>query len=202
MDKAIEILLYINELYGDDDKIEIIYSLPSSNSEKYSLWQKSFEDYSLEEVKSAIRKYWKYKNNRTAPKVSHLLAYLEEDNKVETKSNHVTEAAPVNREFIIERMSTDIKAGNCFCNLYNYQRAEDIVLSDYLLQEIPTEVWNRMSRGLKMKVAMEKGCYNRFDEALRFVCKQRYGVEYEFESENIKKSIQSQTEFSDDDIFS
>lgn len=189
MDKTIEILLYIDELYKDGENTESISLLKTENPEKYEMWRKAFEDYTEEDVKSAVRRYWTYKNDKTAPKVAHLLAYLEEDHKEDTVKTIVAEttAQAAKGDFSWERMNADIEAGCCRNNFYVYRDAERIMLNEWLVEYFPNDVIRKMSYASKLQQAQEKGLLDNFDEALRQASQKRFGRDYEFESANDMK---------------
>lgn len=186
MDKTIEILLYIDELYKDGENTESISLLKTENPEKYEMWRKAFEDYTEEDVKSAVRRYWTYKNDKTAPKVAHLLAYLEEDHKEDKVKTIVAEttAQAAKGDFSWERMNSDIEAGNCRNNLYVYRDAERIVLNEWMAEYMPVDVIHSMGYASKMQKANELNLFADFDEALRQAAQKRFNRDYEFESAN------------------
>lgn len=193
MDKIIEILLYIDELYKDSENTESISLLKTENPEKYEMWRKAFEEYTIVDLKSAVRRYWTYKNDKTVPKVAHLLAYLEEDHKEDTVKTIVAEttAQAAKGDFAWERMNNDIATGDCKANLYMYRKAEDLIIDTWLLEVIPASEWAKMDRMQKLAQAEKKGLMNRFNEALRIVCLERFDREQEFLSANQMKEVKA-----------
>lgn len=186
MDKIIDILLYIDELYKDSENSESILLLKTENPEKYEMWRKAFEDYTLDDVKSAVRRYWTYKNDKTAPKVAHLLAYLEEDHKEdENKQYSHADNKPEFKAFAPAEnfMARDIELKRCRHNLYVYQAAVRYILEDLLLREIPADVWRRLKFSDRYEMAKNKGLFDNFDEILVGVCRRDKGKDYEFDSE-------------------
>ncbi len=187
MDKTIEILCYIDELYRDGENKQALLNIDIENPELYGMWKTSFEDYSFADVKSAIRRYWTYKNDRTAPKVAHLLAYLEEDHKDEQKQQEAQKQPETTLLPTAETlMAKDDEAGNLHHFLWDYRQAFRLCTEDWLAEVIPAEEYAyAMSHWPRnIKLALENGLIDRMDEALRIVSMKNRGKEIAFESKN------------------
>ena len=144
MEKAQEILFHIDELYLENPSEELILQMAEKNPVRYQAWVDAFKDYDLSDVLQAIDNYWEFKNSKTKPNVAQIKATLEQ-HRIEKLKTLNTEFKPVKGDYSWERMAQDTKDGTRRNNLYVYQDAEKIVLEDWLLKEIPTEVWKAMS---------------------------------------------------------
>lgn len=87
MQKSLEILKHIHELYNGDVTDEAMLMFAEKNQEKVNAWQEAFQNYALEDVLQMVDRYWTQKNNRTAPRVAQLLAMLNADKDVHRVSS-------------------------------------------------------------------------------------------------------------------
>lgn len=182
MDKIQEILYHIEELYSEKPSQFKIEQMCKSNPVKYQAWVDAFKDYDLSDVLTAIDEYWEFKNSKTKPNVAQIKAILNM-----RKAEKIPEVEEIGKLSLADlawsQMNLDIENGVCRNNLYVYRDAERIILEDWLLHEVPTEVWRKMSYASRLKVATEKGLTARFSEALTQAAQKRFGRDYEFESE-------------------
>lgn len=81
-------------------------------------------------------------------------------------------------------MQRDIALGKCCHLLPMYQRTVNYILTDLLIREVPTSVWQNMDFSARYSAAMKKGLFNKFDELLAQICKSLTGREYQFQSKN------------------
>lgn len=174
MKKTIEIIKHINDLYTDN---EFTYEMAETwcirNNERYLAWKEAFENYDTVDVLKAIDEYWRYTSNKTKPKVSQLLAMLN-TNKADKHSKKESENV---RYWCIERdlFQKDVKLGrndNCF--FPHYARAVDYILEKLLPSVVGMEEFKRLKsddyaleRGIKYKLAIENGLFDKFDEILQ-----------------------------------
>lgn len=91
MEKGLEILKHINELYKGDVSDEEMLRFAEKNSEIVNSWQEAFQNYELEDVLRIVDEYWTHKSNKTAPRVAQLLAMLNSDKDVKRVYPHVEE---------------------------------------------------------------------------------------------------------------
>ena len=91
MEKGLEILKHINELYKGDVSDEEMLRFAEKNSEIVNSWQEAFQNYELEDVLRIVDEYWTHKSNKTAPRVAQLLAMLNSDKDVKRVYSHVEE---------------------------------------------------------------------------------------------------------------
>ena len=192
MEKAQEILKHIDELYCLKVDLQKIENMPETNPTQYQAWVDAFKDYDLSDVLQAIDNYWEFKNSKTKPNVAQIKATLEQHkvNKLSQEVIQVPQAKCI--DFAWERMNADIEAGSCRNNLYVYRDAERIVLEDWLMRELPIEVWRKMSYASRVKVATEKGLFGDFDEALRMAAQKRFNRDYEYPSANDLENLRQQ----------
>lgn len=181
MEKAQEIIYHIDELYSEKPSQFKVEQMSKTNPVRYQAWVDAFKNYDLSDVLNAVDEYWQFKNSKTKPNVTQILAILNARNteKVKETVQTVAEAAKCG-DFAWERMNADIEAGCCRNNLYVYRDAERIVLNEWLVEYLPLEVVRKMSYGAKVKQAMEKGLFNNFDDAMKQAAQARFGREFEF----------------------
>ena len=86
MEKELEILKHINELYVGDTTDEEIIRFAEKNTEKVAAWKAAFVKYDLVDVLQAVDEYWNFKNNKTSPRVAQILAILNSKKEVEKDS--------------------------------------------------------------------------------------------------------------------
>ena len=82
MQKSLEILKHIHELYTGDVTDEAMQHFAEKNSEKVNAWQEAFENFDLADVLRMVDEFWTHKSNRTAPRVAQILAMLNADKDV------------------------------------------------------------------------------------------------------------------------
>lgn len=146
-------------------------------------WLEVLEGYSQTEILDALKEYRKNCEYNNAPIPGTFKKYLHHKSEPETQVPQ-TVAQAAKGDFAWERMAADIEAGCCRNALYVYRDAERIVLTDWLCQEMPRDIWARMDYSARYKQAMDKGLYNNFDEALRQAAQARFGRDFEFLSKN------------------
>lgn len=86
MEKELEILKHINELYVGDTTDEEIIRFAEKNTEKVAAWKAAFAKYDLADVLQVVDEYWNFKNNKTSPRVAQILAILNSKKEVEKDS--------------------------------------------------------------------------------------------------------------------
>ena len=85
-------------------------------------------------------------------------------------------------DYAIRLMQRDIKLNRCRHLLPEYQAAIRYIAEDMLSHEIPAGEWRKMSFAERCAAAMKRGLFNRFEEILVLVCRQRHGKDYQFEA--------------------
>ena len=85
-------------------------------------------------------------------------------------------------DYAIRLMQRDIKLNRCRHLLPEYQAAVCYIAEDMLSREIPTGEWRKMSFAERCAAAMKRGLFNRFEEVLVLVCRQRQGKDRQFEA--------------------
>lgn len=140
-------------------------------------WVQVLDGYSQTEILKALTNYRASVPYNVAPIPAKFKEYLPERHQAEQEAE-VPQAKCV--DFAWSQMNLDIENGVCRNNLYVYRDAERIILEDWLLLEVPAEVWRKMSYASRLKVATEKGLVGRFSEALRQAAQKRFGRDYEF----------------------
>lgn len=146
-------------------------------------WLEILDGYSQTEILDALKAYRKNCEYNNAPIPGTFKKYLHHKSEPEVQATQ-TVAQAAKGDFAWERMAEDIEAGCCRNALYVYRDAERIVLTDWLCQEMPRDIWARMNYSARYKQAMDKGLYNNFNEALRQAAQARFGRDFEFLSKN------------------
>lgn len=90
-------------------------------------------------------------------------------------------------DYAIRLMRRDIKLNRCRHLLPEYQVAVRYIAEDMLNKEIPVSEWRNMSFAERCAAAMKRGLFNRFDNVLVLVCRQRQGKECQFEPDKARK---------------
>ena len=172
------------------DKMKKLYpSFEMPDEIDVQVWTEILEGYSQTDILEALKNYRKNVPYNVAPLPAKFKEYLPEKNRhVETE----TTAQAAKGDFAWEQMNADIEAGSCRNNLYVYRDAERIVLEDWLMRELPIEVWRKMSYASRVKVATEKGLFGDFDEALRMAAQKRFNRDYEYLSANDLENLRQQ----------
>lgn len=77
MEKLIEILKHIEDLYNKEDvsREKIKYSI-EKNKEKAENWKSKLYKYEIFDILQAIDEYWRYKDDKERPKAAHIEAIL------------------------------------------------------------------------------------------------------------------------------
>lgn len=77
MEKLIEILKHIEDLYGKEEfSREKIKQSIEKNKERAELWKSKLYKYEIYDIIQAIDEYWNYKDNKERPRPSHIEAIL------------------------------------------------------------------------------------------------------------------------------
>lgn len=90
-------------------------------------------------------------------------------------------------DYAVTLMRRDLKLNRCRQLLPEYQAAVRYIAEDMLSREIPVSEWRKMSFAERCAVAMKRGLFNRFDEVLALVCRQRQGKDCQFELDKATK---------------
>lgn len=184
MEKAQEILFHIDELYTQKPSEEEVIRQCKENPVRYQAWVDAFKDYDLSDVLDAIDNYWEYKNNKSRPNVAQIKAILNAHKTEKAISTSDTQEfncyAPAE-----SLMTRDIELKRNRHLLTVYKLAVDYIIQDLLLEIMPTSEWRKMDFSQRVALAKKNGLFDRFDEALVYVCKLNYGKEYQYESEQM-----------------
>lgn len=179
MEKALEILKHIEELYVVEPDFGKIERMAQNNPERVKAWQDAFDDYDVTDVLLAIDNFWNYQTSKSRPSVAQIKAKLNAVNAERKKKNadYIPMTDPA-----VAYMQRDIKLGRCRHLLPVYQAAVRYIAEDILAQEIPVTEWQRMSFAERCEAAMKRGLFNRFDEVLVLISRRDNGKDYQFES--------------------
>lgn len=167
MEKELEILKHINELYVGDTTDEEIIRFAERNPEKLAAWDAAFKAYDLSDVLTAIDEYWNFKNNKTSPRVAQILAILNSKREVEKDSFSVDAQASRFDESnwwywvgIDLARALMIRGGNKNLRFW-YKKAVDAILAERVDRLPEARFWDY---GRKVKECFERGFFDDVDE--------------------------------------
>ena len=167
MEKELEILKHINELYVGDTTDEEIIRFAERNPEKLAAWDAAFKAYDLSDVLTAIDEYWNFKNNKTSPRVAQILAILNSKREVEKDSFSVDAQASRFDESnwrywvgIDLARALMIRGGNKNLRFW-YKKAVDAILAERVDRLPEARFWDY---GRKVKECFELGFFDDVDE--------------------------------------
>lgn len=167
MEKELEILKHINELYVGDTRDEEIIRFAEKNTEKVAAWKAAFAKYDLADVLQVVDEYWNFKNNKTSPRVAQILAILNSKREVEKDSFSVDAQASRFDESnwrywvgIDLARALMIRGGNKNLRFW-YKKAVDAILAERVDRLPEARFWDY---GRKVKECFERGFFDDVDE--------------------------------------
>ena len=167
MEKELEILKHINELYVGDTTDEEIIRFAEKNTEKVAAWKAAFAKYDLADVLQVVDEYWNFKNNKTSPRVAQILAILNSKREVEKDSFSVDAQASRFDESnwrywvgIDLARALMIRGGNKNLRFW-YKKAVDAILAERVDRLPEARFWDY---GRKVKECFELGFFDDVDE--------------------------------------
>lgn len=167
MEKELEILKHINELYVGDTTDEEIIRFAEKNTEKVAAWKAAFVKYDLVDVLQAVDEYWNFKNNKTSPRVAQILAILNSKKEVEKDSFSVDAQASRFDESnwrywvgIDLARALMIRGGNKNLRFW-YQKAVDAILAERVDRLPEARFWDY---DRKVKECFDRGFFDDIDE--------------------------------------
>lgn len=181
MEKALEILKHIEELYVEQPDFAKLEKMAQNNPERVAAWDDAFRDFDLVDVLNAIDEYWNYKSSKSKPTVAHLKAILSTKKDIITATpSHIVEDKYV--DYATMLMARDIKLGINRHLLNVYQRAVNYITQEMLLNEISSQEWYQLDWSGRCARAMQLGLFNQIDDVLVSICRQLYGKDYQFDA--------------------
>ena len=167
MEKELEILKHINELYVGDTTDEEIIRFAEKNTEKVAAWKAAFAKYDLADVLQVVDEYWNFKNNKTSPRVAQILAILNSKKEVEKDSfsvdAHASRFDESNWRYWVGidlARALMIRGGNKNLRFW-YQKAVDAILAERVDRQPEARFWDY---GRKVKECFERGFFDDVDE--------------------------------------
>lgn len=167
MEKELEILKHINELYVGDTTDEEIIRFAEKNTEKVAAWKAAFVKYDLVDVLQAVDEYWNFKNNKTSPRVAQILAILNSKKEVEKDIFSVdAQASRFDESNWRYWMGIDlaralmIRGGNKNLRFW-YKKAVDAILAERVDRLPEARFWDY---DRKVKECFERGFFDDVDE--------------------------------------
>lgn len=167
MEKSLEILQHLHELYSENPSEEYARKYAERNPEKLAAWDAAFKAYDLSDVLTAIDEYWNFKNNKTSPRVAQILAILNSKREVEKDSFSVDAQASRFDESnwrywvgIDLARALMIRGGNKNLRFW-YKKAVDAILAERVDRLPEARFWDY---GRKVKECFELGFFDDVDE--------------------------------------
>lgn len=182
MEKGMEILQHMEKLYAKDYDENYAVNIAKKNPDMVAAWNKAFCEYDLADVLTAIDKYWEFKNSKSRPNVTQITASLNAGKAEKVKSDGPYIAKT---DYAAKFMQRDIKLGCCRHLLPVYNQAVRYIAEDLLSREMPVSQWKDLDFAGRVEQAAKKGLFDRLDEVLVMVCRQKYGKDYQFDSKNM-----------------
>ena len=179
MEKALEILKHIEELYVAEPDLDKFERVAQKNPERVAAWDDAFKEYDLVDVLNAIDEFWTYKSSKSRPNVHQLLTMLRCNKEVAPKvKDGVKEEKYTDYAFTF--MQRDIKLGRCHHLLGMYQRAVSRIVNEVLPEMISSEEWQKLEVIDRYSKAMQLGLFNEFDEIIVKICRELTGKDSQF----------------------
>ena len=179
MEKALEILKHIEELYVAEPNLAKLEKMAYNNPERVQAWEDAFKEYDLSDILDAIDNYWEYKSSKSKPSVAHIKAIL--NVRKADKTPEVVDVEPMT-DYAITFMKRDIKRGSCRHLVNVYQKAVRYVAEDMLSQEMPVSEWRKLDFQQRQETALKRGLFQNFSDILVLICRKYWGKDYQFES--------------------
>ena len=109
MEKALEILKHIEELYVAEPNLAKLEKMACNNPERVQAWEDAFREYDLSDVLDAIDNYWEFKSSKSKPSVAHIKAIL--NVKKVDKTGEIEVVEPMT-DYAVTFMQRDIQRGS------------------------------------------------------------------------------------------
>lgn len=183
------ILSHICDLYNlsDKQKDEMLNNFDS--------YEKAFNCYGESEVIKAVNEYWRYKNDKSRPRLSQILAMLSSDNKVEKQELTV---AKINEPKAISVAAQWIERDKSLGTLRHmtsvYETASKLAMKDLLIEKIGLSQWQPLSEYQRYELALRNGLFTA--ELLVQVCREKFGKDYNWQGSNELGNIQNRNNLS------
>lgn len=110
---VLKVQKYLADMYSEKDVTEEdIKKLLEQYPERAKLWEDEFKDFETEEVITAIRDYWKYKDSKVKPKIVHIKAMMTtKDEYVEQQKDYYELAKAAERAIELAKQKAINKYG-------------------------------------------------------------------------------------------
>ena len=181
MEKALEILKHIEELYVAEPNLAKLEKMAYNNPERVQAWEDAFREYDLSDILDAIDNYWEFKSSKSKPSVAHIKAIL--NVRKADKTPEIVNVEPMT-DYAVTFMQRDIQRGSCRHLLNVYQKAVRYVAEDMLSQEMPVSEWRKLDFQQRQETALKRGLFQNFSDILVFICRKYWGKDYQFENGN------------------
>ena len=129
LDKELEILKHIEELYKKDVTEQEFLELVKGKETQLSAWREAFKDYYLHDVINVIDEFYVKKNNRTPPRIPQIIAMLKTQNVM--PESQVVHHEILRQTYGMEFADMDAKEGNMNWLVPEYIEVEKLIRSDY-----------------------------------------------------------------------
>lgn len=165
LDKELEILKLIEELYHGDTTEQDMLDFAMKNQTKVQAWKEAFNEYSLYDVTKAINHFYMKKSSKTRPNIAQLRAILSE-------SGAAREITPTNEKaelgFGLKFQQIDKENGDMHWFVPDYVEVERLIRKD---------VWGFVYN-------IKNPTIDEFHRCIEEWCKETTGHKYRFYSDN------------------
>lgn len=161
----------ITELYGEPDWL----TKPKEGQNVAVIlaeWDEELRRYSEEQVKTAIRKMWKYSKTKSVPRLGHIIAELSD---VPPEGNNATERQVKTADDTVQRLTATYVRNGCrgrLCFASDVAKAFNVMIDD-MIAELPREATAEKTFSDLQQLAKNNGYLARFEDYLAEVTKNR-----------------------------
>lgn len=161
----------ITELYGEPDWL----TKPKEGQNVAVIlaeWDEELRRYSEEQVKTAIRKMWKYSKAKSVPRLGHIIAELSD---VTPEGNNATERQVNTADDTVQRLIEFYVKNGCrgrLCFASDVAKAFNVMIDD-MIAELPREATAGKTASDLLQLAKNNGYIARFEDYLAEVTKNR-----------------------------
>lgn len=179
------VLRHIAELYAKPKKDQSPEDAIREYEEKLNLrfedYDNAFMEFYTADLIRSVDNFWRFKSDKTRPKLVEITAFLRADNKVETVEKPNVKAAPKCRYVSLE---AEYMRKNKDSNLYknylrtDYTRAISHILNDLLPEKIGFSAYLpiKFDYNEKVNLAQRNGLFDDFNGILTQTYNQTHGI--------------------------
>lgn len=179
------VLRHIAELYAKPKKEQSPEDAIREYEEKLNLrfddYDKAFMEFYTADLIRSVDNFWRFKSDKTRPKLVEITAFLRADNKVETVENpHAKEAQQCRYISLEAEYMRKNKDSNLYINylMNDYTRAISHILNELLPEKIGYSAYLpiKFDYNEKVSLAQRNGLFDDFNSVLMHVYNHTHGI--------------------------